>query len=102
MDTRVSTSWAEIEARVPRWEALPDPRKVLRETDPEVYEAIEGERRRQWLGLELIASENYVSPAVLAAAGRDLLDAAAAGAKGRTNRERGPAPSRLPQSSGRQ
>ncbi|MEE8446870.1 MAG: serine hydroxymethyltransferase, partial [Gemmatimonadota bacterium] len=40
---------------------------MLAETDPEVYAAIEGELGRQRWGLELIASENFVSPAVLEA-----------------------------------
>jgi glycine hydroxymethyltransferase len=51
------------------WDEQPDPRAILRAQDPEVFAAIEGERRRQAEGIELIASENYVSPAVLAAAG---------------------------------
>lgn len=41
----------------------------LRETDAEIYEAIRDEARRQHEGLELIASENFVSEAVLEAMG---------------------------------
>src|SRR5262249_24421764 len=41
----------------------------IEQTDPEVWRAIADERRRQQTGLELIASENYASPAVLAAQG---------------------------------
>ncbi len=41
----------------------------LAEADPEVAQAIENEERRQHEGLELIASENFVSEAVLEAAG---------------------------------
>jgi len=41
----------------------------LAETDPEVAQAIENEERRQHEGLELIASENFVSEGVLEAAG---------------------------------
>jgi len=41
----------------------------LAEADPEVAQAIESEERRQHEGLELIASENFVSEAVLEAAG---------------------------------
>ncbi|KAJ4462238.1 putative Serine hydroxymethyltransferase [Paratrimastix pyriformis] len=37
----------------------------LKEADPELYEIIEKERKRQSDGLELIASENFVSRAVL-------------------------------------
>lgn len=41
----------------------------LKKTDPEVSRAIDGERKRQEDSLELIASENSVSPAVLGALG---------------------------------
>ncbi len=41
----------------------------LAEVDPEIYAAIQNETRRQNEGLELIASENFVSEAVLEAAG---------------------------------
>ena len=41
----------------------------LATADPEIFAAIEHELRRQEEGLELIASENFVSPAVLEAAG---------------------------------
>lgn len=41
----------------------------LAESDPEIYAAIQNETRRQHEGLELIASENFVSEAVLTAAG---------------------------------
>jgi glycine hydroxymethyltransferase len=37
--------------------------------DPEIYGILEDEQRRQKFGMELIASENYVSPAVLEAMG---------------------------------
>jgi glycine hydroxymethyltransferase len=43
--------------------------RALSEADPEVMAAIENEQRRQHEGLELIASENFVSEAVLEAAG---------------------------------
>ncbi|WP_025270514.1 serine hydroxymethyltransferase [Hippea sp. KM1] len=42
---------------------------VLKDFDPEVYKAIEDEKKRQMYGLELIASENLVSEAVLEAQG---------------------------------
>jgi glycine hydroxymethyltransferase len=42
---------------------------AVRQTDPEVAGALAAERRRENEGLELIASENFVSPAVLAAMG---------------------------------
>lgn len=41
----------------------------LKKEDPKVYKAIQGELKRQQEGMELIASENYVSPAVLEALG---------------------------------
>jgi glycine hydroxymethyltransferase len=41
----------------------------LSQVDPEVFAAIENEQRRQHEGFELIASENFVSEAVLEAAG---------------------------------
>jgi len=42
---------------------------AVREADPEVARALALERQRENEGLELIASENFVSPAVLAAMG---------------------------------
>ena len=42
---------------------------ILRTEDPEVYEAISAETDRQEFTLELIASENFVSRAVMEAAG---------------------------------
>ncbi|NEQ49446.1 MAG: serine hydroxymethyltransferase, partial [Leptolyngbya sp. SIO3F4] len=38
----------------------------LSQTDPDITAIIEGERRRQQDHLELIASENFTSPAVMA------------------------------------
>ena len=43
--------------------------RPLEESDPEIAAAIENETRRQHDGLELIASENFVSEAVLEAMG---------------------------------
>ena len=45
---------------------------ALQSSDPSVWEAIQKERRRQVDGLELIASENYTSAAVMEAAGTVL------------------------------
>jgi glycine hydroxymethyltransferase len=42
---------------------------AVRQVDPEIAAALANERRRENEGLELIASENFVSPAVLAAMG---------------------------------
>src|ERR1051326_8577826 len=55
----------------------------IERSDPEVWQAIEGERRRQQDGLEMIASENYTSPAVLAAQGSVLTNKYAEGYPGR-------------------
>jgi len=46
----------------------------LRETDPEVYNAIKGEEERERSKIVLIASENYVSQAVLEAQGSVACD----------------------------
>src|SRR2546423_8201382 len=51
-----------IETKTPLW-------RTLAETDPETAQAIRDELHRQNSGLELIASENFVSRAVLEAAG---------------------------------
>ena len=37
----------------------------IQNTDPQIYSAILAEQKRQSEGMELIASENYQSPAVL-------------------------------------
>jgi glycine hydroxymethyltransferase len=56
---------------------------ALERTDPEIWAAIEQERGRQKSGLELIASENYTSAAVLEAAGTILTNKYAEGYPGR-------------------
>ncbi len=43
--------------------------KHIKKQDPQVYKIIQGELKRQQEGMELIASENYVSEAVLEALG---------------------------------
>jgi glycine hydroxymethyltransferase len=62
---------------------MPDPRLALAQSDPEVFAAIELERKRQSEGVELIASENYVSAPVLAAMGSVLTNKYAEGYPGR-------------------
>ncbi len=57
-------------------------REYLRETDPEIFHVYTGERRRQEEGIELIASENVVAPAVLAALGSVLTNKYAEGYAG--------------------
>ena len=55
----------------------------LEETDPDVWAAIRGEVKRQQDQIELIASENIVSPAVLAAQGSAMTNKYAEGYPGR-------------------
>ncbi len=55
----------------------------LQSNDPQVWEAIEAEAIRQQLGLEMIASENYTSPAVMQAVGSVLTNKYAEGYPGR-------------------
>jgi len=57
--------------------------RSLKEVDPEVYEAIGGETRRQAETLELIASENFTSEAVLEATGSVFTNKYAEGYPGR-------------------
>lgn len=57
--------------------------KRLRETDPEIFQAIQNEVRRQNENIELIASENFVSRAVLEAQGSVLTNKYAEGYPGK-------------------
>ena len=66
-----TTNWSS-------WERCP-PGEALRAGDPEIAELIEREIQRQNEGLELIASENFVSPAVLEAMGSPLTNKYAEG-----------------------
>ena len=52
---------------------------LIAQTDPEIAEALKKELGRQQNNIELIASENFVSPAVLAAAGSHLTNKYAEG-----------------------
>src|SRR5512142_3092468 len=56
---------------------------TLAQSDPDLWQAIAGENRRQEEHLELIASENYASPAVMAAQGSQLTNKYAEGYPGR-------------------
>lgn len=56
---------------------------IIRGVDPEVTEAIELELNRQRTHIELIASENFVSPAVMAAMGTCLTNKYAEGYPGK-------------------
>jgi len=55
----------------------------LAQADPEVFAALEAEHQRQEDHIELIASENYTSPAVLAAQGSQLTNKYAEGYPGK-------------------
>jgi glycine hydroxymethyltransferase len=57
--------------------------RALTESDPEIAAALRDERHRQNSGLELIASENFVSQAVLDAAGSVLTNKYAEGYPGK-------------------
>ena len=57
--------------------------RTLAETDPEIAAAVTSERRRQSEGLELIASENFVSAAILETAGSVLTNKYAEGYPGK-------------------
>ena len=52
-------------------------------TDPEIWAAVQAENRRQEEHIELIASENYTSPAVMAAQGSQLTNKYAEGYPGK-------------------
>jgi RpiB/LacA/LacB family sugar-phosphate isomerase len=56
---------------------------AISQTDPVLFAAIEAEKHRQQEGIELIASENFVSPAVLEAAGTILTNKYAEGYPGK-------------------
>ena len=60
-----------------------NPNKTLHQVDPELFAAIQQEHQRQEDHVELIASENYVSPAVLAAQGSQLTNKYAEGYPGK-------------------
>jgi glycine hydroxymethyltransferase len=56
---------------------------LIEHTDPEIWAAIEAENARQEHHIELIASENYASPAVLQAQGSQLTNKYAEGYPGK-------------------
>ena len=71
----MSGNWAD-------WDRCP-PGGALAESDPDVARLIGEEVARQNEGLELIASENFVSPAVLEAMGSPLTNKYAEGLPGK-------------------
>ena len=56
---------------------------LLQKRDKEIYTAVLGEEKRQAEGLEMIASENYVSQAVLETLGTVLTNKCSEGYPGR-------------------
>jgi glycine hydroxymethyltransferase len=64
------------------WDRCP-PGAALNDADPEIARLIEREIERQSDGLELIASENFVSPAVMEAMGSPLTNKYAEGLPGK-------------------
>ena len=66
----------------PAWDRA-QPGTALKQTDPEVAHLIAEEIARQSDGLELIASENFVSPAVMEATGSALTNKYAEGLPGK-------------------
>src|SRR5450432_1423320 len=66
----------------PEWDRCP-PGDTLRAADPEIADLISEEIARQNDGIELIASENFVSPAVLEAMGSPLTNKYAEGLPGK-------------------
>src|SRR3954468_4819574 len=57
--------------------------EILKDADPRIFEAIVAEEHRQRDELELIASENYTSAAVMEAVGSVLTNKYAEGLPGR-------------------
>jgi len=75
MSDGASANWSQ-------WDRLP-PGDVLTQADPEIARLIDEETQRQSDGLELIASENFVSPAVMEAVGSTLTNKYAEGLPGK-------------------
>src|SRR6266403_1715346 len=68
--------WCEIDQMF-------NPGKTLHDVDPELWAAVQQENQRQEDHIELIASENYASPAVLTAQGSQLTNKYAEGLPGK-------------------
>ncbi len=64
-------------------QALPIPNMSLAEKDPEIYAMVQEEKMRQFHGIELIASENFTSRAVMEAMGSCLTNKYSEGYPGR-------------------
>jgi RpiB/LacA/LacB family sugar-phosphate isomerase len=82
VDTFLTTDFegGRHERRVNKMETQSTPQSLrLHSVDPEVAEAIDRERQRQQENIELIASENFTSPAVMEAQGSVLTNKYAEG-----------------------
>jgi glycine hydroxymethyltransferase len=66
-----------------RRQGMTDHRAALKSTDPDIYETLVAEERRQREGVELIPSENYAFPEVYAALGSAFTNKYAEGYPGR-------------------
>ncbi len=60
-----------------------DPKQTIAQSDPELWSAMQAEYARQEDHIELIASENYASPAVMEAQGSVLTNKYAEGYPGK-------------------
>lgn len=69
--------------RVDKMNTQPHPLDILESSDPAVAEIIRGEEKRQQNNIELIASENFTSKAVMAAQGSCLTNKYAEGYPGK-------------------
>ena len=72
-----------IEASQALWKVTSMSSSPLETSDPALWKSLQSERRRQKEGLELIASENYTSAAILEAAGTVLTNKYAEGYPGK-------------------
>jgi len=71
------------ERRIQKIEDMPDIHNSLESTDPSIAQIVQKERQRQQEHIELIASENFTSPAVMAAQGSVLTNKYAEGYPGK-------------------
>ncbi len=82
LSTESTTAAPATSVAWPSWDALP-PGAALLASDPAVAHLLSEETQRQCDGLELIASENFVSPAVMEAVGSPLTNKYAEGLPGK-------------------
>jgi glycine hydroxymethyltransferase len=86
-DDSISSDWGRNRLNYTAFHAgetpMFDQTMTIRDYDPELWAAIQGEERRQEEHIELIASENYVSPRVLEAQGGVMTNKYAEGYPGK-------------------